>query len=92
MATTEEDRLKSGIPLFTDVKYKDGWTLKFLKQTDILLYTELINSAGISLEIKVFDTQKDSQIDLLSEYISLFEDPNKNYKKMMKINVTRVTR
>lgn len=85
---TETERQAAGIPLFKDKKIKDGWVLNIVKQNDILLSISLYNPAGTIVENKMFETQKDEQVLLLKEYISLFEEnPEKNYKKMMNIKL-----
>ncbi len=85
---TETERQAAGIALFKDKKLKDGWVLNIIKQNDILLSLSLYNPAGTIVENKMFETQKDEQVLLLKEYISLFEEnPEKNYKKMMNIKL-----
>ena len=85
---TETERQAAGIALFKDKKIKDGWVLNIIKQNDILLSLSLYNPAGTIVENKMFETQKDEQVLLLKEYISLFEEnPEKNYKKMMNIQL-----
>lgn len=85
---TETERQAAGIALFKDKKIKDGWVLNIVKQNDILLSISLYNPAGTIVENKMFETQKDEQVLLLKEYISLFEEnPEKNYKKMMNIKL-----
>lgn len=85
---TETERQAAGIALFKDKKIKDGWVLNIIKQNDILLSISLYNPAGTIVENKMFETQKDEQVLLLKEYISLFEEnPEKNYKKMMNIKL-----
>ena len=85
---TETERQAAGIALFKDKKIKDGWVLNIIKQNDILLSLSLYNPAGTIVENKMFETQKDEQVILLKEYISLFEEnPEKNYKKMMNIKL-----
>jgi hypothetical protein len=85
---TETERQAAGIALFKDKKIKDGWVLNIIKQNDILLSLSLYNPAGTIVENKMFETQKDEQVLLLKEYISLFEEnPEKNYKKMMNIKL-----
>ena len=85
---TETERQAAGIPLFKDKKIKDGWVLNIIKQNDVLLSLSLYNPAGTIVENKMFETQKDEQILLLKEYISLFEEnPEKNYKKMTNIKL-----
>jgi hypothetical protein len=85
---TETERQAAGIALFKDKKIKDGWVLNIVKQNDILLSLSLYNPAGTIVENKMFETQKDEQVLLLKEYISLFEEnPEKNYKKMMNIKL-----
>ena len=85
---TETERQAAGIALFKDKKIKDGWVLNIIKQNDILLSLSLYNPAGTIVENKMFETQKDEQVLLLKEYISLFEEnPEKYYKKMMNIKL-----
>lgn len=85
---TETERQAAGIALFKDKKIKDGWVLNIVKQNDILLSISLYNPAGTIVENKMFETQKDEQVLLLKEYISLFEEnPEKNHKKMMNIKL-----
>ncbi len=85
---TETERQAAGIALFKDKKIKDGWVLNIIKQNDILLSLSLYNPAGTIVENKMFETQKDEQVLLLKEYISLFEEnPEKNHKKMMNIKL-----
>lgn len=85
---TETERQAAGIPLFKDKKIKDGWVLNIIKQNDVLLSLSLYDPAGTIVENKMFETQKDEQILLLKEYISLFEEnPEKNYKKMTNIKL-----
>ena len=85
---TETERQAAGIALFKDKKIKDGWVLNIIKQNDILLSLSLYNPAGTIVENKMFETQKDEQVLLLKEYISLFEEnPEKNYKKMLNIKL-----
>lgn len=84
----EQERQRAGIPLFKDKKTKNGWVLNLVKQNDELLSTSLYNSEGVCLENKVFLTQQAKHVSMLKEYIAFFEeDPQKNYKKMSKINI-----
>lgn len=82
----ETERQQAGIPLFKDKKIKDGWTLNIVKQNDTILSTSLYDPSGRSVENKAFMTQKQEDVELLREYMTLFEgSPEKNYKKMAKI-------
>jgi hypothetical protein len=84
----EEERQAAGIPLFKDKKVKDGWVLNLFKQNEEILSTSLYNQMGQMVENKAFLTQTVAGVEMLAEYIALFdEDPEKNYKKMMRINV-----
>lgn len=85
---TDVERQKAGIPLFKEKKVKDGWVLNMVKQNSELLSVSLYNEAGTIVESKMFETQKEDQIEKLREYISLFEDnPQQNYRKMMQIKL-----
>ena len=82
----EKKRQSAGIPLFKDKKVKDGWVLNIFKQNDEILSTSLYNPFGQMLENKVFMTQREGDIDLLKDYIALFErGPDDNSRKMSKI-------
>ncbi len=85
--TATEERQANKIPLFKDKKIKEGWTLNLVKQNEQILSTSLYDASGRMIENKVFMTQKEDEIAMLREYITLFESgPEKSFKLMAKIN------
>ena len=72
--------------IFEEVKTNKGWTLSITKINELIFKTRLDDNFGKLIEIKSFRADKGDQMDLLADYINLFnDDPKKNLNSLRKI-------